>query len=174
VVTEESFNFFPSKFTDSLESIHGSQREGKLGIISKANLSIRWNYLKLLFESYKLRRILHVRGAGYLLRQRGRIVVFGEVKPVSLCANTYSAESLVASRGNINHRFKADSHIPCRSLAMPRICRSESDCSRPRQGRGRWTAWYVWIRIGRPETACERPARLRHCRRMAGYVRIGP
>jgi hypothetical protein len=28
--------------------------------------------------------------------------------------------------------FKANSHIPCRSPALPRICRSESDLSRPR------------------------------------------
>jgi hypothetical protein len=34
-----------------------------------------------------------------------------------------------------------DSHIPCRSPAMPRICLSESDLSRPRQGRGMGTAW---------------------------------
>jgi hypothetical protein len=27
-----------------------------------------------------------------------------------------------------------DSHMPCRSPAMPRICRSESDLTRPRQG----------------------------------------
>jgi hypothetical protein len=35
----------------------------------------------------------------------------------------------------------SDSHIPCRSPATPRICRSESDLSRPRQVRGRGTAW---------------------------------
>jgi hypothetical protein len=35
----------------------------------------------------------------------------------------------------------ADSHIPCRSPAMPRICLSESGLSRPRQGRGRVAAW---------------------------------
>jgi hypothetical protein len=29
-----------------------------------------------------------------------------------------------------------DSHMPCRSLVMPRICCSESDLSRPRQGNG--------------------------------------
>jgi hypothetical protein len=34
-----------------------------------------------------------------------------------------------------------DSHIPCRSPAMPRICLSESDLSRPWQGRSRMTAW---------------------------------
>jgi hypothetical protein len=33
-----------------------------------------------------------------------------------------------------------DSHIPCRSHAVPRTCRSESDLSRPRQGRDRVTA----------------------------------
>jgi hypothetical protein len=33
-----------------------------------------------------------------------------------------------------------DSHMPCRSPAMPRLCRSESDLSRPRQVRGRATA----------------------------------
>jgi hypothetical protein len=36
-------------------------------------------------------------------------------------------------------RFYSD--IPCCSPAMPWICRSESDLSRPRQGRGRGTAW---------------------------------
>jgi hypothetical protein len=34
-----------------------------------------------------------------------------------------------------------DSHMPCRYPAMPRICLSESDLSRPWQGRGRVTAW---------------------------------
>jgi hypothetical protein len=33
-----------------------------------------------------------------------------------------------------------DSHIPCRSPVMPRICLSESDRSRPWQDRGRATA----------------------------------
>jgi hypothetical protein len=61
-----------------------------------------------------------------------------------------------------------DSGIPWGSPAMPRICRSESDLLRPWQGRGRGTAWYVSISIGRPETARGRPARVRHCRRMAG------
>jgi hypothetical protein len=54
-----------------------------------------------------------------------------------------------------------DSHIPCRSPAMPRICLSESDLSRPWQGRGMGTVWYVWISIGRPQTACWRPASVR-------------
>jgi hypothetical protein len=36
---------------------------------------------------------------------------------------------------------KADSHIPCRSTAMPRICLSESDPSRLWQGHDRVTAW---------------------------------
>jgi hypothetical protein len=67
-----------------------------------------------------------------------------------------------------------DSHMPCCSLAMPRICHSESDLSRPRhgmcelasavqrrhvgdlpafdivgewQGRGRGKAWYVWMAL---------------------------
>jgi hypothetical protein len=53
-----------------------------------------------------------------------------------------------------------DLHIPRRSPAMPRICRSESDLSRPRQGRGRGTVWYVWISTDRPETAGGRPARV--------------
>jgi hypothetical protein len=34
-----------------------------------------------------------------------------------------------------------DSHIPSRSPAMPRICCSKCDLSRPRQDRGRGTAW---------------------------------
>jgi hypothetical protein len=34
-----------------------------------------------------------------------------------------------------------DSHMPCRSPAMPRICLSEIDFSRPRQGDGMRTAW---------------------------------
>jgi hypothetical protein len=51
--------------------------------------------------------------------------------------------------------------MPCRSPAMPRTCLSESYLSRPRQGRSRKTAWYVWISIGRPEMACGRPARVR-------------
>jgi hypothetical protein len=34
-----------------------------------------------------------------------------------------------------------DSHVQCRSPAMPRLCRSESDLSRPWQVRGRGTAW---------------------------------
>jgi hypothetical protein len=38
-------------------------------------------------------------------------------------------------------QLKADSHIPCHSPAMPQICLSESDLSRPRQVRGRVTAW---------------------------------
>jgi hypothetical protein len=33
-------------------------------------------------------------------------------------------------------RLKANSHIPYRSPAVPRICHSESDHSRPRQGNG--------------------------------------
>jgi hypothetical protein len=33
-----------------------------------------------------------------------------------------------------------DSHMLCRFPAMPRICRSENDLSRPRQGRGRGRA----------------------------------
>jgi hypothetical protein len=41
-----------------------------------------------------------------------------------------------------------DSHIPCHSPAMPRICRSESDLSRSRHGHGKVTAWYMWISIG--------------------------
>jgi hypothetical protein len=40
--------------------------------------------------------------------------------------------------------------FPCRSPAMPRICRSESDFSWPRQGRGRGTAW---VRHGMCELA---------------------
>jgi hypothetical protein len=52
-----------------------------------------------------------------------------------------------------------DSHMPCRFPAMPRICRSESDLSRPQQVRGMGTAWYVLISIGRLETAFGRPTR---------------
>jgi hypothetical protein len=52
-----------------------------------------------------------------------------------------------------------DSHMPFRARAMPQTCRSESDFSRPRQSAA-W-AWHVWISIGRPETACGRPARVR-------------
>jgi hypothetical protein len=40
-----------------------------------------------------------------------------------------------------NYSLKADSHIACRSHAVPRICLSESDLSRPWQVRGRGTAW---------------------------------
>jgi hypothetical protein len=49
--------------------------------------------------------------------------------------------------------------MPCRARAIPRPCRSESDFSRPRHNTA-WT-WHVWISIGRPETACERPACVR-------------
>jgi hypothetical protein len=44
--------------------------------------------------------------------------------------------------------------MPCRSPAMPRICHFESDLSRPWQGHSGGTARYVWIRNGRPDTAC--------------------
>jgi hypothetical protein len=50
-----------------------------------------------------------------------------------------------------NSHFKAYSHIPYRSPAVPQICLSESDLSRPWQGRGRvtaWGRWYVLISIG--------------------------
>jgi hypothetical protein len=49
--------------------------------------------------------------------------------------------------------------MPCRACAMPRLCRSERDFSRPRRGMG--IAWHWWISIGRPETACGRPACVR-------------
>jgi hypothetical protein len=52
-----------------------------------------------------------------------------------------------------------DSHVPCRARAMPRPRRSERDFSRPRHSAA-W-AWHVWISIVRPETACGRPARVR-------------
>jgi hypothetical protein len=54
-----------------------------------------------------------------------------------------------------------DSHIPCRSHAVPRICRYESDVSRPLQGRGWGTGGDLSVNLGRPETACWRPARVR-------------
>jgi hypothetical protein len=44
---------------------------------------------------------------------------------------------------------------------MPRICHSERDLSRPRLGRSMGTAWYVWISIGRQETACGQLAHVR-------------
>jgi hypothetical protein len=44
---------------------------------------------------------------------------------------------------------------------MPRIYLSGSDLSRPRQGRGRGTAWYVWISIDHSETADWRLASFR-------------
>jgi hypothetical protein len=56
----------------------------------------------------------------------------------------------------------------CRARAVPRLWRSESYFSRPRystawarHGQGMGAAWHVWIRIGRRETACGRPARVR-------------
>jgi hypothetical protein len=52
-----------------------------------------------------------------------------------------------------------DAHKPCRARAMPRPCRFESNFSRPRLSAA-W-AWHVWISVGRPETACRRPARVR-------------
>jgi hypothetical protein len=52
----------------------------------------------------------------------------------------------------VNSSRNADSHIPCRSHAMPRICFSESDFSRPWQGRGRIAAGW------RHEKACWRSA----------------
>jgi hypothetical protein len=79
----------------------------------------------------------------------------------------------------MNRWVKANSHTPCRAAkvldcvfpiwftqfgrvwfthAMPRPCRSESDFSRPRHSAS-W-AWHVWISVGRPETACGRPARV--------------
>jgi hypothetical protein len=52
----------------------------------------------------------------------------------------------------------------CCARAMPRPCLSESDFSRPRHSAA-WArhgmAWNVWISIGRPDTACRRPARIR-------------
>ena len=38
MVLNEVLIFFPSKFMDSVVSINGSQRKGKLGMLSKASL----------------------------------------------------------------------------------------------------------------------------------------
>jgi hypothetical protein len=82
---------------------------------------------------------------------------------------------------------KASSYIPCRSAkgfdcifpiwftqcdrvwfthAKPFLCHATTMpfWKRPlkaRAWRGMGTAWYVWISIGRPETPCGRPARVR-------------
>jgi hypothetical protein len=42
--------------------------------------------------------------------------------------------------------------MPCRAHAVLRPCRSESDFSKSRNGRGMGTAWHVWINIGRRKT----------------------
>jgi hypothetical protein len=52
-----------------------------------------------------------------------------------------------------------DSHIPCRARAMPRC--SVSDYSKTTAQRGIGMAWHLKISIGRPQTACGRPARVR-------------
>jgi hypothetical protein len=54
--------------------------------------------------------------------------------------------------------------LPCRFHAVPLPCHDQPFWKRPLKAtaqRGMGTAWYVWISIGRPETACERPARFR-------------
>jgi hypothetical protein len=71
-----------------------------------------------------------------------------------------------------------DSHVSCRSYAVPLPCHEYAVLKATSQSHGRFaagsrqvndmgTAWYVLISIGRLETACGRPARVRHCRRMA-------
>jgi hypothetical protein len=76
----------------------------------------------------------------------------------------YSAITAIHYRWLYCGSLKANSLIPCRSPAMPRPCRSESDLSRP-QHRAPWQrhgqGMHVRISIGRPETACVPAARVR-------------
>jgi hypothetical protein len=61
-----------------------------------------------------------------------------------------------------------DSHLPSRSYAVSLPCHDYAFLKATSQGHGTaWhessmgTTWYVWISIGRPATACGRPARVR-------------
>jgi hypothetical protein len=56
------------------------------------------------------------------------------------------------------------SHMPCRSHAVPLSSHDHAVLKATSQGHGtarHRAAWYVWISIGRPETACGRPVRVR-------------
>jgi hypothetical protein len=49
--------------------------------------------------------------------------------------------------------------LPCHGHAILKATSQGHGTARHESGMG--TAWYVWISIGRPETACGRPARVR-------------
>jgi hypothetical protein len=51
--------------------------------------------------------------------------------------------------------------FPCHATNMPFWQRPLKATARSRQGNGMGKAWYVWISIGRPETAYGRPAHVR-------------
>jgi hypothetical protein len=50
--------------------------------------------------------------------------------------------------------------LPCHDNAVLKATSQGHGTARHESGMG--TAWYVWISIGRPETACGRPARVPH------------
>jgi hypothetical protein len=105
----------------------------------------RWRGIKRLQASHcpswtPLKRSSFPLSLSYFIENSRQLLISASS---GLTANLYARSK---RRGGI----KADSHILCRSPAMPRVHRSESDLSRPRQGRGRGKEWYVWIGIGRP------------------------
>jgi hypothetical protein len=86
-----------------------------------------------LTSSCHLFLVLHLRSVGCIFIHKTRGIRFSSI----LCTCPNQHLNLTAHYGAL----KAASHIPCRSPAMPQICLSESDLSRPWQGRGGVTAW---------------------------------
>jgi hypothetical protein len=86
------------------------------------------------------------------------------VNPIAVKYISYHIKSYI----NLHSVDVFGLHLPCSSHAVPLSATNMPFWKRPpnatagsRKGNGMRTAWYVWISIGRPETACGRPARVR-------------